>query len=101
MNWQIRVYNPSHPQDSVTAIWSSVPSGRFSLGNAETCDLQIPSKMSEFVKPNWTELVLSLDHAPRLEFTSDESYTPHAQSLFEGINFLLEAQLVIELKRLE
>lgn len=101
MNWQIRVYNPTTPQDAVTAIWSADPAGRFSMGISKDADLQIPEQMSDAVKPLWTELVLSPDHAPRLEFVSDETYKPRSQSLFEGINFLLEAQLVVELKRLE
>jgi hypothetical protein len=101
MNWQIRVYNPTNPEEAVTAIWSADADSRYSMGNSETCDLQIPRQMSDFVKPTWTELVLSPDNAPRLEFVSDESYEPRSQSLFEGINFLLDAQLVLELKRLE
>lgn len=101
MNWQIRVYDPTHPSEAVTALWSALAPMRYSLGNGDTCDLQIPAKMSELGKEIWTELVLSPDHAPRLVFVSDATYKPHEQALFEGINFLLEAQLVLELKRLE
>jgi hypothetical protein len=101
MNWQIRVYNPSKPEEAVTAIWSGDPSARYSLGNSESSDLHIPREMCLFVKQQWTELVLGPDHPPKLEFVSDESYKPRSQNLFEGINFLLEEQLVLELKRLE
>jgi|GEM_PF-5990163 len=101
MNWQIRVYNPENPEDAVTAIWSATSTARYSLGRSDTCDLQIPAKMSDSVKQTWTELVLSRDHGPKLEFVCDETYKPRVQSLFEGINFLLDEQLVLELKRLE
>ncbi len=101
MNWQIRVYNPTKPNEAVTALWSALAPVRYSLGNDAACDLQIPAGMSELGKDTWSELVLGPDRAPRLVFVSDAAYKPREQSLFEGINFLLEEQLVLELKQLE